>query len=107
MPWCRSTPRPGRRALRQPRLHQPHLRALPTRARMCFALLYEQLASREFTVRFRWEPGSVAFWDNRATAHRAPLDVPVGHRSRDGAHHLAGDRLIGPTGFTSQVFGPC
>ena len=34
-------------------------------------------------------PGSVAMWDNRVTAHRAPLDVPRGPPPRDGAHHPA------------------
>lgn len=68
------------------------------------ALLYEQLASREFTVRFRWEPGSVAFWDNRATAHRAPLDVPEGYHREMERITLQGQPLTGPAGFTSSVF---
>ena len=38
-------------------------------------LLWEHAVSTEFTVRFRWAPGSVAFWDNRATAHLAPVDI--------------------------------
>jgi len=29
----------------------------------------------EFTCRFRWEPGSIAFWDNRATKHLAVHDA--------------------------------
>ena len=29
----------------------------------------------EFTCRFRWEPGSVAFWDNRCTKHIAVHDA--------------------------------
>lgn len=29
----------------------------------------------EFTCRFRWRPGSVAFWDNRATKHLAIHDA--------------------------------
>src|SRR6185436_3336333 len=35
------------------------------------------MAPRESQVllEFRWEPGSVAFWDNRATAHLAPRDI--------------------------------
>jgi taurine dioxygenase len=28
----------------------------------------------DFQVRFRWEPGSVAFWDNRCTQHYAVAD---------------------------------
>ena len=37
--------------------------------------LWEHVVRPEFTVRFRWAPGSVAFWDNRATAHLAPRDI--------------------------------
>ena len=38
-------------------------------------MLWEHIVRPEFTVRFRWEQGSVAFWDNRATAHLAPRDI--------------------------------
>ncbi|GHF84832.1 TauD/TfdA dioxygenase family protein [Streptomyces thermodiastaticus] len=38
-------------------------------------MLLEQAVRPEYTVRFRWEPGSVAFWDNRATIHLAPGDT--------------------------------
>jgi len=31
--------------------------------------------SPECTVRFKWEPGSVAFWDNRVTSHLGPQDI--------------------------------
>ncbi|MER6332710.1 TauD/TfdA family dioxygenase [Streptomyces sp. NPDC001034] len=37
-------------------------------------MLLDQAVRPEYTVRFRWEPGSVAFWDNRATIHLAPGD---------------------------------
>ena len=36
--------------------------------------LYQHAASPEFQTRFRWEEGSIAFWDNRATWHYALND---------------------------------
>ena len=38
-------------------------------------LLWEHAVRPEFAVRFKWEPGSIAFWDNRSTAHLAPRDI--------------------------------
>lgn len=37
-------------------------------------LFFEEITRPEYTARFRWEPGSIAFWDNRATAHQGPGD---------------------------------
>ncbi|MER6348118.1 TauD/TfdA dioxygenase family protein [Streptomyces sp. NPDC001595] len=67
-------------------------------------LLLEQATRPEYTVRFRWEPGSVAFWDNRATIHLAPsdnahLDFPrTMHRVM-----LAGDVPVGVDGTPSRA----
>ena len=36
--------------------------------------LYRHAVRPEFTCRFRWAPGSLAFWDNRATWHYAAND---------------------------------
>jgi taurine dioxygenase len=36
--------------------------------------LYAHATRPEFTCRFRWRPGSIAFWDNRATWHCALND---------------------------------
>ena len=44
-------------------------------SRVLLELLWEHAVSSEFTVRFKWEPGSLAFWDNRSTAHVAPQDI--------------------------------
>lgn len=38
--------------------------------------LYAHAARPEFTHRFSWRPGSIAFWDNRATWHYALNDYP-------------------------------
>lgn len=47
----------------------------PRESEALLDLLWEHMVRPEFTVRFRWEPGSIAFWDNRATAHLAPRDI--------------------------------
>jgi len=36
--------------------------------------LYAQAAIAEYQCRFRWAPGSIAFWDNRACQHYAASD---------------------------------
>jgi len=41
--------------------------------------LYEHAMKPEFQIRFHWEPGSLAMWDNRATWHYALNDYH-GHR---------------------------
>ncbi|MFE3989257.1 TauD/TfdA dioxygenase family protein [Nocardia tengchongensis] len=47
----------------------------PRQSDALLELLYAELADPAYTVRFRWEKDSVAFWDNRATAHLAPSDL--------------------------------
>ena len=47
----------------------------PRESEVLLQFLWEHSVRPEFTVRFRWAPGSVAFWDNRATSHLAPTDI--------------------------------
>lgn len=73
-------------------------------SRRILELLYEQITRPEYTVRFRWQPGSLAFWDNRATAHLAPSDLD--HLDVQRTLHrvtLIGDRPVGPDGFVSEI----
>ena len=42
--------------------------------------LYAHAARPEFQTRFKWEEGSIAFWDNRATWHYALNDYQGGRR---------------------------
>jgi alpha-ketoglutarate-dependent sulfate ester dioxygenase len=67
------------------------------------ALLYEHLTSAPFTCRFHWEPNSIAFWDNRATCHLVPTDIPPGVRRSMQRITLAGDLPVGPDGSTSYA----
>jgi len=58
-------------------------------------MLYNHCVRPEYTCRFRWRAGSVAFWDNRATLHYALDDYGDAPRY---AHRvtLRGDRPYGP-----------
>ncbi|MBL8674285.1 MAG: TauD/TfdA family dioxygenase [Rhodospirillales bacterium] len=56
--------------------------------------LYRHAVRPEFSCRFRWAPGSIAFWDNRATWHYAANDY---HGERRLMHRItvAGTKLRG------------
>ena len=47
--------------------------------------LLMQAAIPEYQVRWRWQPHSVAIWDNRATQHYAVMDYPPCHRKMERA----------------------
>lgn len=74
--------------------------------------LWEHVVRPEFVVRFRWNAGDVAIWDNRATAHLAPEDIFDTEFDRQLYRvTLVGDVPIGVDGSPStpivgEVLGP-
>jgi taurine dioxygenase len=56
--------------------------------------LLQHVRSPEFQCRFRWEPNSVAFWDNRAVQHYAVADYS--ERRLMQRFTIKGDRPVGP-----------
>lgn len=67
-------------------------------------IFFAQITKPAYTVRFRWNAGDLAFWDNRATAHLGPQDLDhvdverVLYRTT-----LVGDVPVGVDGFRSQL----
>ena len=53
--------------------------------------LISQAAIPEYQVRWRWQPNSVAIWDNRSTQHYAVMDYPPCHRKMERAG-IMGDK---------------
>ena len=68
-------PETGRKALFLNRNSTTALVGLTDRENdVLLPFLFDHVRSPEFQCRFHWEPGSVAFWDNRAVQHYAVAD---------------------------------
>lgn len=68
------------------------------------ALLFAELTRPAYTVRFRWDPGTVLFWDNRVTAHLGPQDID--HLDFERVLHrvtLIGEVPVGTDGAESEL----
>lgn len=80
-----------------------HVRGMSVmESRAVLDLLFAHLTRPEYTVRWRWQAGDVAIWDNRATAHLAPTDLThltVGRRMHRVT--VAGDVPVGVNGDAS------
>ncbi|HEX7854223.1 MAG TPA: TauD/TfdA family dioxygenase [Sphingobium sp.] len=67
-----------------------------------FGILQDHVTKPENTVRWRWQAGDVAFWDNRATQHRAIADFGLQRRTLRRAT-VAGEATVGIDGQTSRT----
>lgn len=89
-PLARTHPETGRKALYIGNHTQTLDGFKQAEARPIVEYLMAHSVHPEFTCRFRWEPGSLAIWDNRCTQHRALNDYP-GKRRRMHRITIAGD----------------
>ncbi|WP_089717994.1 TauD/TfdA dioxygenase family protein [Candidatus Entotheonella palauensis] len=75
-PLVRVHPETGEKALYvSPSFLKSIVGMTPRESQAMLELLWEHSVRTEFTVRFKWEPGSMAFWDNRSVVHLAPSDI--------------------------------
>lgn len=65
-------------------------------------ILQQHLTKPEFTVRWEWQPGDVAIWDNRSTQHRAVADFGDQRRHLRRAT-IRGEPGVGVDGFVSRA----
>jgi taurine dioxygenase len=93
-PVVRTHPVNGRKALFVNQDFTSHIEGVSAReSGAILGLLYEHAARPEFQVRWRWQPNTVAFWDNRWTQHCALADYyPQRRRVRRAT--IVGDRPI-------------
>jgi len=74
-PVVRTHPVSGRQALFVNRIFTRRIVQLAKReSDALLEMLYQHIETPEFQCRFRWAPGSVAFWDNRCAQHHAVWD---------------------------------
>ncbi len=76
----------------------------PRESRTIQELLWEHVVRPEYTVRFHWRAGDIAFWDNRSTCHLAPRDIFQDDADRQLYRvTLVGDVPVGTDGAASTV----
>jgi alpha-ketoglutarate-dependent sulfate ester dioxygenase len=105
-PVVRVHPRTGERCLFvNPGFVDHVVGVSPLESRWILEQLFNELIRPEYTVRLRREPGSVAFWDSRATAHLAPHDLDQFEGVNRVLHRvtLIGEIPVGPDGRGSEL----
>ena len=97
-PAVRVHPETGRRALYVNAAHTRRFAGFTEEeSAPLLGWLFAHQTRPEFTCRFRWTPGALAFWDNRCAQHNAVNDYP-GRRRLMYRVTLEGERPGGPEG---------
>jgi len=90
-PVVRTHPETGRKALYVNVAHTVRFAGMTEEeSAPLLAYLFTHQVRPEFTCRFRWEAGSIAWWDNRCTLHN-PINDYHGYRRVMHRITLAGD----------------
>src|SRR5271166_6616637 len=91
-PLVRTHPETGRKALYTSEAHTQSIKGWTEEESLpLLEFLWTHQVKPEFTCRFRWYPGSLAFWDNRAAMHN-PVNDYHGCRRAMNRITLAGDK---------------
>lgn len=101
-PVVRVHPETGRRVLLLGHFIKQFVGLSTAESAALFQLLQARVTKLENTIRWNWEPGDVAIWDNRATQHYAVADYDDQYR-RLNRVTLAGDIPVDVHGRQSRV----
>jgi alpha-ketoglutarate-dependent sulfate ester dioxygenase len=101
-PVVRVHPETGRRVLLLGHFVKEFVGLGSTESVTLFNLLQTRITKLENTIRWNWQPGDLAIWDNRATQHYAVADYDDQYR-RLNRVTLAGDIPVDVHGRRSRV----
>jgi taurine dioxygenase len=115
-PVVRIHPETGKRVLLLGQFVQGFVGLGPTESATLFGLFQARITKLENTIRWSWQPGDLAMWDNRSTQHYAVSDYDDQYR-RLNRVTLAGDipvdiygrrsrTIVGDASAYSEVVSP-